>query len=121
MPPALRTGHLRAFCSDETTGSTVGLAAYCGTVWYVEIDEDALIKAVRVLDDDHKTAHAVHVRSELRRTTHEDFVVMDVADALAELASRGLLRPVPTLDWSTGSGVVEQVPKTRIEYALPRD
>jgi hypothetical protein len=87
----------------------------------VEIDEGALIKAVRVLDEGHKTVHAVHVRSELRRITHEEFVVMDVADALAELASRGLLRPVPTIDWSTGSGVVEQVPKARIEYALPRD
>jgi hypothetical protein len=86
----------------------------------VVIDEGRLIEAVGVLDAEHKTAHSEHVRPELRRITGEDFAVEDVADALAELASRGLLRLVPAIDWSTGSGVVEQVPKARIAYALPK-
>jgi hypothetical protein len=81
------------------------------------IDEGLLLEAVRVVNEAGKRARAHKVRVELGKIADDGgyFDVMDVADNLAELESRGKLKRVPTFDW----GGVESMPKTRIAYELP--
>jgi hypothetical protein len=65
------------------------------------IDEDELLASVRAVHDAGKSAHAVNVRIELGDIEDAGgyFDVMDVADDLAELESRGKLERVPAENW----------------------
>ena len=67
----------------------------------VVIDEDELLESVRALYEAGKSAHAENVRVELGDIADDGgyFDVMDVADDLAELESRGKLERVPAEDW----------------------
>jgi hypothetical protein len=58
-----------------------------------------------------------NVRLEIGKIADGYFDVMDVADDLAELESRGKLKRAPTFDW----GGVGSMPKTRIAYELPSE
>jgi len=80
----------------------------------VVIDEDLLLTAVVRVIKAEKPAHAVNVRVELGETA-DDGGVMDVADDLAELESRGKLKRAPAFDW----GGSESTPKARIAYLVP--
>ncbi len=79
------------------------------------IDEDLLLDAVCEVNESGKRARAGNVRLEIGKIADGYFDVMDVADDLAELESRGKLKRAPTFDW----GGVESMPKTRIAYELP--
>ena len=81
------------------------------------IDEDQLLDAVWEVNESGKRARAGTVRLEIGKIADGYFDVMDVADDLAELESRGKLKRAPTFDW----GGVESMPKTRIAYAVPTE
>jgi hypothetical protein len=83
----------------------------------VLIDEDLLLDAVWEVNEAGKRALAGNVRLEIGKIADGYFDVMDVADDLAELESRGKLKRAPTFDW----GGVESMPKTRIAYVVPTE
>jgi hypothetical protein len=83
----------------------------------VLIDEDLLLDAVWEVNEAGKRARAGNVRLEIGKIADGYFDVMDVADDLAELESRGKLKLAPAFDW----GGVESMPKTRIAYVVPTE
>jgi hypothetical protein len=82
----------------------------------VVIDEDLLIEAVRVLNEEQSIAHAERVSNHLGPIADDGrcFDVDVVADDLEELESRGKLRRATAADWSDGPS-----PRERVGYELP--
>ena len=79
------------------------------------IDEDLLLDAVWEVNESGERALAGNVRLEIGKIADGYFDVMDVADDLAELESRGKLKRAPAIEWNDSG----PTPKTRIRYVLP--